>query len=368
MTTAAVRGLVRQIAQDETPSDAALLTRYARTRDNEAFAELLRRHGPVVLGVCRRLLVNRQDAEDAFQAVFLVLARKVESVRPPGMVGNWLYGVAVRTAKKANLAATRRWRREMATAMARRTDANSRSTAELSELRAVIDDELSRLPEHLRAAIVLCDLGGKSSAEVSRELGCPAGTIGARLHRARKLLAERLTRRGVSLSAAGLGAALTPEASSAAVSSSLTRATLEIAETAAAGAASPALSPTVQALAEGVIRTMTNGKFKLTVAAMIVGLLTGVGALWGAPTAETRVEVVRIAESAVTMPPAPTSQPDHGDRVQCFSPEGKLLHRLDGTDEMNPFHHPHGMATDSKGNLFIADSSNQRIVKFELPP
>jgi RNA polymerase sigma factor (sigma-70 family) len=309
MTTAAVRGLVRQIAQDEPPSDGELLTRYARARDNEAFAELLRRHGPVVFGVCRRLLVNQHDAEDAFQAVFLVLARKVESVRPPGMVGNWLYGVAVRTAKKAKLAATRRWRREMATAMASRTDADSRSTAELSELRAVIDDELSRLPVHLRAAVVLCDLGGKSNVEASREMGCPAGTIGARLHQARKLLAERLTRRGVALSAAGLGAALTPEASSAAVSTDLARATLAVAETAAAGAASPAISPTVQALAGGVIRTMASGKFKLSAAAMIVGLLTGFGVLWGAPSAESRVEVVGVLGTVTPTLPGPVDSP-----------------------------------------------------------
>src|SRR5258708_18078655 len=101
MSTAAVRGVVRRFAQDDPPSDAALLIRFARSRDHEAFAELLRRHGPVVLGVCRRLLANSHDAEDAFQAVFLVLSRKADSVRPAGMVGNWLYGVAGGRANKA---------------------------------------------------------------------------------------------------------------------------------------------------------------------------------------------------------------------------------------------------------------------------
>src|SRR5687768_13787292 len=122
MSTAAVRGMVRQLglvdAAGEPPTDAALLTRFVQQRDEAAFAELLRRHGPVVLGVCRRILLDPHDADDAFQAVFLVLARKAGAVRPPGMVGSWLYGVAVRTAKKARVAAARRWRREMASATA----------------------------------------------------------------------------------------------------------------------------------------------------------------------------------------------------------------------------------------------------------
>ena len=103
MSTAAVRGVVRRLGLDDPPTDAALLTRYARHRDAAAFAELLRRHGPVVLGACRRILADPHAAEDAFQAVFLVLARKAASVRPAGRVGGWLYGVAVRTARKAKV-------------------------------------------------------------------------------------------------------------------------------------------------------------------------------------------------------------------------------------------------------------------------
>ena len=299
MTTAAVRGMVWQLTRDDPPSDADLLSRYVRTRENEAFAELLQRHGPVVLGVCRRLLANTHDAEDAFQAVFLVLARKAPSVQPPGMVGNWLYGVAVRTANKAKLAAARRWRREMAMAMANRAEPDSRSALELAELRAAIDRELGLLPEKLRAAVVLCDLGGKSRSEAARELGCPEGTITARLHRARKLLAERLTKRGIARSATGISAILTPELAMAAVAPDLARATMLAAESFATCSASAAISPTVQALAEGVMRTMTNGTFNMIVAAVVLaGALTGAGVLWGAPNDEpgpSLAEKVRAA-------------------------------------------------------------------------
>ena len=190
MSTAAVRGVVRHLGLDaDPPTDAALLTRYARHRDEEAFAELLHRHGPVVLGVCRRVLAHQHDAEDAFQAVFLVLARKADAVRPPGSVGNWLYGVAVRTASKARVAAARRWRRERARAMASGQASGRQASGgcepavsemDRADLRAVIDDELGRLPDSLRAAVVLCDLGGKTRAEAARELGWPEGTVAAR--------------------------------------------------------------------------------------------------------------------------------------------------------------------------------------------
>ncbi len=282
MSTAAVRDVVRQIGQDDPPSDASLLASYLASRDHAAFAELLRRYGPVVLGVCRRLLANRHDAEDAFQAVFLVLVRKAESVQPPGLVGNWLYGVAVRTANKAKLAAARRWRREMAVAMQKPEASEPTCSGELAELRGVIDEELTRLPDHLRAAVVLCDLGGKSRREAARELECPEGTVAARLHRARKLLAERFTKRGIALSSSGLVAAFTPEVATANVSSELARKTL------ATSVGIAAASPAVQTLASGVMRTMTNGKFKLMLAAVAVaGLMSGAGAIWGANNGES---------------------------------------------------------------------------------
>src|SRR5205823_11938482 len=154
---------------------------------------------------------------------------------------------------------------------------------EHAELRAILDDELGRLAADLRTAVVLCDLGGKTRSEAARELDCPEGTIAARLHRARKLLADRLTRRGIALPAAGLSGMLTPQAVSAAVAPELAQTTLAAAAAFASRAADPALSPAVQALAEGVMRTMTTSKFKLILVAFLAaGLLTGSGILWAA--------------------------------------------------------------------------------------
>lgn len=310
-------GLVRRLtaALDERP-DHELLARFAETRDEAAFTTIVHRHGPLVLGVCRRALRNEADADDAFQAVFLVLARKANVIRPPGSVGSWLYGVAVRTARKAKVAAARRWRREMASAMAAANpvsaspDREVGGSLERAELRAIIDDELGRLSADLRAAVVLCDLGGKSRAQAARELGCPEGTIAARLYRARKLLADRLTRRGVALPATGIGAVLSPEAVAAAVSPDLARTTLAAAELFATGTAGPAVSPAAQALAEGMIRTMSTGKFKLMlVAVLAAGLMTGAGALWGAsvliPPAATGGLLPTPAAEKPAAPPKP---------------------------------------------------------------
>ncbi|MBX9581054.1 MAG: sigma-70 family RNA polymerase sigma factor [Gemmataceae bacterium] len=287
MSTAALRGVVRGLVLDGPASDAALVTRYSRLNDHGAFAELLRRHGPVVLGVCRRAL-GHADADDAFQAVFLVLARRAGCIRPPGAVGGWLYGVAVRTAKKAKVAAARRWRREMSRMASPGREAGDApgypgayapGSPEHGELRSVIDAELARLPDKLRLPVVLCDLGGKTRSEAARELGLPDGTVAARLHQARKLLADRLSRRGVALPAAGLGVLAAAEP----VSADLARVTLAAAEAFARGSASPVLSTTAQALAEGVVRAMNAGTWKLGLGAILAaGLLAGGGIMWAA--------------------------------------------------------------------------------------
>jgi RNA polymerase sigma factor (sigma-70 family) len=334
MSTAAVRGVVRHLGLDAPPTDAALLTRYARHRDNAAFAELLRRHGPVVLGVCRRTLSDPHAAEDAFQAVFLVLARKAGSVRPPGRVGGWLYGVAVRTAKKAKVAAARRWRREMGAAPVNQDSASPDpavgAALERSELRAVIDDELARLPARLREPVVLCDLGGKSRSEAAAELGWPEGTVAARLAKARKVLADRLTRRGVALPAAGL-ACLASE-----VTPALARSTLAAADAFGLGLASSAVSPTAQVLAEGVLRAMTTGKMKLAAVLILAGgLLAGATSFWGpaasgGPQASPPVPVRPAANQPGGVNPAanaPTTLTDVSGPVVsvAFAPNGQTF-------------------------------------------
>src|SRR5438128_6879437 len=177
------------LADDAALGDAQLLERYLTRREEAAFAGLVRRHGPMVLGVCRRVLRNAHDAEDAFQATFLVLVRKAASIRPRGMVGNWLYGVAHNTALKAKAMGSKRRAKEREAAARPKPDA----PAEVwQQLQALLDQELQTLPDKYRAPIVLCDPEGKLIKEAARQLGCPLGTIGTRLARGRSLLARRL--------------------------------------------------------------------------------------------------------------------------------------------------------------------------------
>jgi RNA polymerase sigma factor (sigma-70 family) len=179
-------------------SDEQLLARFVRGREEPAFGALVRRHGPMVFGVCRRLLGHWQDAEDACQATFLVLARHAGSIRKPGSLASWLYGVAVRVANKARSAALRR-RQEEQQAPGRIAD-SALPDAAWRELRAILDEELIRLPERYRAPLVLCYLEGTTNEAAARQLGCTKGTVSSRLARARDLLRRRLTRRGLALS------------------------------------------------------------------------------------------------------------------------------------------------------------------------
>lgn len=271
MSVAAVRRVVSGLESDDSPTDAELVTALAPTgaERERAFAELVGRHGPMVLGVCRGVLADAHAAEDAFQAVFLVLARKADTIRPPGAVGGWLYGVAVRTARKAKAAAARRQRREMATILAN-PDAASRererpeSSLDRAELRAVIDAELAALPDTHRAAVVLCDLQGKTRAEAAAELNCAEGTVAAWLSRGRKALAARLARRGVALPAAGLAAVVTPELVSA-----------ELRSAALGAFAGRGVSDSVLALAEGVMRSLSSATAKLVAGLVAVGAARG---------------------------------------------------------------------------------------------
>src|SRR6516164_94852 len=153
----------------EKPTDTELLQRFTGRHEEAAFAALVERHGPMVLGVCRRVLQDAHDAEDAFQATFLVLVRKAASVRPREKVGNWLYGVAYRTAREARaLAARRRGRERQVTDM---PEPEAPAEDGWAELRPLLDQELSRLPDKYRTPIVLCELEGKTHKEAARQLG-----------------------------------------------------------------------------------------------------------------------------------------------------------------------------------------------------
>jgi RNA polymerase sigma factor (sigma-70 family) len=235
-------------------SDGQLLEQFLAGRDPAAFEALVRRHGPMVLGVCRRVLGQDADAADAFQATFLVLVRKAGSIVPRSQVGNWLYGVAHQTARKARAMNARRRARE------RHAPPPTSAPAEEQwrRLEALLDEELARLPEAYRAAVVLCELEGVSVKEAARRLGCPAGTAASRLSRGRALLAERLGRHGLALSAGGLAALLAHNAASAGVPAALLGATVRAGALVAAGRASLAAAApaTVAALTEGVLKVM----------------------------------------------------------------------------------------------------------------
>lgn len=266
-----VVGRLRRVALgsiDAMRSDAQLLEGFIARREPAAFELLLRRHGPMVLGVCRRLLGNEADAEDAFQATFLVLVRKAGSINPREQVGNWLYGVAYRTALKARTMNCRRRTRELQAGARRLGGGSDSGPAELwPELQAILDDELQRLPEKYRAAVVLCDLEGKTHREAARLLGWPDGTLTTRLIAARRLLAGRLTRRGLALSASAMAALMAENAAPAALPEALAATTVH----GVAGTAAGAVSVKVAALTEGVLKAMLIAKLKTT-AGVIVGL------------------------------------------------------------------------------------------------
>jgi RNA polymerase sigma factor (sigma-70 family) len=197
------------------PADEDLLRRFAADRDETAFAALVHRHGSMVLGVCRRILRDEHDAEDAFQQTFLALAQQAESVRNPASLANWLYGTAHRQASKARSVAARHRALELRTA---RPAAGPPFPTDWQDFQAVFDEELSRLPEVCRAAVVLCCLEGKTHAEAAAELGWPPGSTSRRLARARELLRAGLARRGVPVPVAwliGCGPPLTAPVSQA---------------------------------------------------------------------------------------------------------------------------------------------------------
>jgi RNA polymerase sigma factor (sigma-70 family) len=257
-------------------TDGQLLDDYLGHRDEAALAALMHRHGPMVWGVCRRVLHDYHDAEDAFQATFLVFVRKAASIASRELLANWLYGVARQTALKARATATRRKERErQVTKMPEPAAAEQDLWCDLQPL---LDEELGRLPDKYRAVLVLCDLQGKTRKEVAHLLGCPEGTVAGRLARARTALAKRLTRRGVSLSVGTLAAVLSQKVASAGVPNSVLSSTIKSANLFAAGRAAGVVSAKVTALTEGVLKTMLLMNLKTVVAVLLVIAMVSVGA------------------------------------------------------------------------------------------
>ena len=284
----------------EALTDGELVQRFAACGEEAAFAALVRRHGPLVLQVCQRLLDDTHTAEDVFQAAFLVLACKAGTLRKPETVGSFLYGVAYRLAQRARADAARRRRHESRQAAAPPAD----PLAEVSgrELLAVLEDELDRLPAKYRTPLALCCLHGRTRDEAARQLGWSLRTLERRLQRGRSLLHSRLTRRGLGLSALLLGTLVTPPAS--ALPAGLLGPTVRAA---LAFHAAPAIPPTGRAalLAQGLLRTMRVGRLKMAASLAVTLTLLAAGAFSVAPpTSAARTREVQPAAQSQPKPPA----------------------------------------------------------------
>jgi RNA polymerase sigma-70 factor (ECF subfamily) len=311
---------LRQSAPADPTTDAALLDRFLTTRDEGALTTLVHRHAPMVMGVCRRILGNEADAEDACQATFLVFVRKAASIRPRGMVGGWLHGVARNTARRARLMAARRRRHEAAAGAA------PPPTGVDAELRELIDRELDRLPGPCRTAIILCDLEGLTRDEAARCLGWPAGTVASRLARGRRLLAGRLTRAGLAGSAAPLSVMFDSVCAAGAPPALVE----QLAALAKGGR--PAVSPTALALTQGVLRTMTLQRLSLIAAGLFVaaGLILAGRAVVPAAAAQAPRTVARVA------PLVPVKDADESITVQKVPPVVVKTSPAAGADDVDP--------------------------------
>jgi len=283
--------LVAQLRRPPESSDADgdLVERFVRSGDEAAFAALVRRHAGMVLGVCRRVLGNHADADDACQATFLILVRKAGSIRPRGNVGGWLHGVARNTARRARRMAARRQRWEQVAGRI------PRSAGSDPDLRVIIDHELGRLPDRYRSPVVLCDLEGMTRAEAARHLGCAEGTVASRLSRARQILARRLIRAGLGIPASGAGVAFATEAQG------MPPALVEsIVETAAGRSDAPAA---VTQLTIGVLRTMRLQRFSMMAAALFVAGIAGLAVREALPTVSGQAPPPKSAASKVEAVP-----------------------------------------------------------------
>ena len=292
-------------------SDSELLDRFVARRDNEAFAVLVQRHGPLVLGVCRRVLQNPHDADDAFQATFLVLARKASAISRRDSLGGWLYEVAYHAALRTKSNALRRRTLEQQAPTMIPDDFLSQTDRQ--EVCAVLDEELQQLPRKYRRPLVLCYLQGKTNTEAAQELGCPAGSMSRVLSQGRELLRRRLVRRGVAPAAAGAACVVAQGTASASVPWTLAESTAEAAGHFAGSSTSVTglISSEAAGVAESVLHAMTVSKVKLATVGFLAVCLLGVGtgvAVSHAAQAEAAHKELPAAAAAV-----PVLTDLHGD-------------------------------------------------------
>jgi RNA polymerase sigma factor (sigma-70 family) len=284
------------------------LGQFVARNDEAAFGVLVRRHGPLVLGVCRRLLRHEQDAEDAFQATFLVLARKAAAIQRRAALLSWLYGVAYRIARRAAAAKRRRRTREAPLDDVRAKEETPAWARR--ELRTVLDEEISRLPVKFRDPVLLCYLRELTCEQAATELRIPTGTLMSRLSRARELLRGRLRRRGMAVTSSFVAAALTELAASTAIPAALVDVITKAAALFQAGGAPTAVSVKAVAWAQELLRARQIALMRI-MAGLLVGLLLVTGSLWiGLPV------LVPDAASAPRQSVAPPVTSSHSDLDQ----------------------------------------------------
>jgi RNA polymerase sigma factor (sigma-70 family) len=307
--------------------DCKLLDRFVNTRDDEVFAALVRRHGPMVLRVCHQILDDEHDAEDAFQATFLVLSRKASSVKKRGSVGSWLFGVASHAATDLKRKCARRRSHETQPRQASVTDPLSVLT--LREAQTILNEELARLPEKYRTPLVLCSLEGLTRDEAAHQLGMRLSKLKDRLEQARKRLRVRLTARGLTASGALVASVFSEQMVSAGIPAGLLDSTAQAATSIAAGSQSASLiSAQVAALTEGVLKAMFMKKLSLATVILVMATLVvaGVGtfgnrtlAEQGTPDKGTKEQA---AAGAADKPGELHSFPGHSDAVAAVAVTG----------------------------------------------
>jgi len=285
--------------EDAELTDGQLLERFVKNHDRAALEVLVHRHGQMVWGACCRILRAGPDAEDAFQASFLVLVRRADAV-PRDTVANWLYGVAHQTALKVRATIGKRKGRE--TQVTDMLEPAAPPQLLWDDVQGILDEELSRLSDKHRTVIVMCDLEGKTRTEVAQRLGLPEGTIASRLARAHSRLAKRLTRRGMTLSDCAVAGVLAQQAALAALPCEAVAATITSGAVLAGGqVALGAISPEVAAIMEGTLKAMLLFKLKMSAVWFLVGLLiigSGLFAYQAAPGQSSADERAREASSA----------------------------------------------------------------------
>jgi RNA polymerase sigma factor (sigma-70 family) len=318
-------------------TDGQLLQRFVGQRDEAAFVALLRRHSRLVWSVCRHRLHHEHDAEDAFQATFLILARQAAAIRKSESVASWLHGVAYRIARKAVTLTAHRRRRERRSAAAEAQSPPADLAAR--ELQALLDEELERLPAKCRAAFILCCLQGRSRKEAAAELGWKEGTLSCRIAQARRLLQKRLVRRGVTLSAALTAGLLWGQPASAALLDATRR---TVSAVAAGRALSVVTNPGVAALVSSGLNALASAKAKLaivlTLAAIVsggLGLAGGVGILSrqppeAKPAEEQPKQSGTVTKADVHGDPLPAGAVMRLGTLQRRAVEAKLAMSADG--------------------------------------